>query len=58
LAAEARRAEIWSVAPPSVLLGFALQQFAGKIGSIEHLNVTPDLLGDLLQRFALRQSGE
>ncbi len=58
LAAEARRAEIWSGAPPSVLLGFALRQLAGKIGSIEHLNVTPDLLGDLVQRFALKSSGE
>ncbi len=58
VAAEARRAEIWTGAPSSVLLGFALQEFAGKIRSIEHLNITPDLLGDLIQRFALRQSGE
>lgn len=58
LAAEARRAEIWSAAPPSVLLGFALQQFAGKIDSIEHLNLTPDLLGEMLQRFALGKSKE
>mgnify|MGYP001367912712 CR=1 len=58
LGSEARRAEIWSGAPPSVLLGFALQEFAGKIQSIEHLNLTPDLLGDLLQRFALKKAGD
>lgn len=53
LAGEARRAEIWSAAPPAVLLGFALQQFAAKVESIEHLNITPDLLAEAVKRFAL-----
>lgn len=38
--------------PPQVLLGLAAREFAGKLESIEHLNVTPDLLATLLREFA------
>jgi regulator of protease activity HflC (stomatin/prohibitin superfamily) len=51
--AEGRRVELWKEAPPSVTLGLALQQFADKVHTIEHLNLTPNLLGDLLQQMLL-----
>lgn len=35
--------------PPQVLLGLAAREFAGKLETIEHLNVTPDLLANLLR---------
>jgi regulator of protease activity HflC (stomatin/prohibitin superfamily) len=53
--AEARRVDIWKDAPPSVTLGLAAQSFAEKINHIEHLNLTPSLLGDLLQQLLLGQ---
>ncbi len=53
--AEARRVELWKDAPPSVTLGLAVQRFADKVEVIEHLNVTPDLLGNALQRLLLNQ---
>lgn len=37
--------------PPQVLLGLAAREFAGKLETIEHLNVTPDLLANLLREF-------
>lgn len=49
--AEARRVDIWQAAPARVLFGLAAQQFAGKIESINHLNLSPDLLGSTLQQF-------
>ena len=48
--AEARRVAIWREAPTHVLLGLAAQQLAGKIESIQHLNISPDLLGASLQQ--------
>ena len=48
--AEGRRVNLWKEAPPAVILGLAMQQFAGKVAKIEHLNLTPDLLGETLQR--------
>lgn len=35
--------------PPQVLLGLAAREFAGKLDTIEHLNVTPDLIAGLLR---------
>ena len=35
---------------PAVLLGLAAQEFAGKLQSIEHLSVTPELLGPFFTR--------
>lgn len=56
-ATERQRVEIWRDAPSAVNLGFALQRFADKVQNIQHLNVTPDLLGDSLQRI-LGQEGD
>jgi hypothetical protein len=37
--------------PPTVLLGLAARELAGKLDTIEHLNVTPDLLASALGEF-------
>jgi regulator of protease activity HflC (stomatin/prohibitin superfamily) len=55
--AEARKVEIWKDAPPAVTFGLAMQRFADKVETINHLNLTPDLLGDMLQRMLLDQGG-
>jgi regulator of protease activity HflC (stomatin/prohibitin superfamily) len=55
--AETQRVDMWKDAPPSVILGLAVQQFAGKVEQIQHLNLTPDLLGDTLQKLLLDQAG-
>ncbi|MBI3965041.1 MAG: band 7 protein [Chloroflexi bacterium] len=49
--AESRRVELWRNAPARVILGLAAQQAAGKIEKIQHLNLSPDLLGAALQQF-------
>jgi hypothetical protein len=49
---------VWQAAPARVILGLAAQEFAGKIGSINHLNLTPDLLGATLQQFLHDQSDQ
>jgi regulator of protease activity HflC (stomatin/prohibitin superfamily) len=54
--AETRRVDMWKNAPPAVILGLAMQQFAGKVERIEHLNLTPDLLGETLQRLLFDQA--
>jgi regulator of protease activity HflC (stomatin/prohibitin superfamily) len=54
---EAARVELYRNAPQHVLLGLALQNAASKIESINHLNLTPDLLGASLQQF-LRDQAE
>ncbi len=53
--AEARRVELWREAPPAVALGLAAQRFADKVQTIQHLNLTPNLLGDLLQHMMMEQ---
>jgi regulator of protease activity HflC (stomatin/prohibitin superfamily) len=45
---ERGRMEIYADLPPAVMLGLAAREFAGKLQSIEHLNVTPDMLSALL----------
>lgn len=45
---EKDRVEVYRDLPPGVMLGLAARDFAGKLNSIEHLNITPDLLGTLL----------
>lgn len=47
-AVEADRLATYRDLAPAVLLGLAAREFAGKIERIEHLNITPDLLGTLL----------
>lgn len=51
--AEAEQAHIaiYRDLPPAVLLGFAARDLAGKLDTIEHLNVTPDLLATLIGEF-------
>ncbi len=51
LETEQQRVAIYSAAPGRVALGLALQKLAGSIQSIQHLNVSPDLLGSTLQQF-------
>ncbi len=46
--AEKQRVDIYRELPTHVTLGLAAREFAEKLQSIEHLNITPDLLGPLL----------
>jgi regulator of protease activity HflC (stomatin/prohibitin superfamily) len=46
--AEQERMAIYRDFPTERLLGLAAQRLAGKLQRIEHLNLTPDLLGSLL----------
>jgi regulator of protease activity HflC (stomatin/prohibitin superfamily) len=45
---EKERLEAYKTMPASVLAGLAAQELAGKLQRIEHLNITPELLGPLL----------
>jgi regulator of protease activity HflC (stomatin/prohibitin superfamily) len=45
---ERKRLGAYRSMPPAVLAALAAQEFATKIECIEHLNITPDLLGPLL----------
>lgn len=54
--AEARRVELWRDAPPAVALGLAAQRFADKVKTIQHLNLTPNLLNDLIQHMMMDQA--
>ena len=49
--AEQARMTIYSEMPQHTLTGLALQEMAKNIGGIEHLSLSPELLGPLLQRF-------
>ena len=49
--AEQCRAAIYRDLPPAVLLGLAARELAGKLETIEHINVTPDLLAAALGEF-------
>jgi regulator of protease activity HflC (stomatin/prohibitin superfamily) len=48
IALEIERMAAYRDVPAAVLMGLAAREFAGKIETIEHLNLTPDLLGTLL----------
>jgi regulator of protease activity HflC (stomatin/prohibitin superfamily) len=37
--------------PPAVLMGLAARELAGKLDTIEHVNVTPDLLASVMSAF-------
>ena len=50
--AERARIDIYRDLPREVMMGLAAREFAGKLESIEHLNITPDLLGGLLTDLA------
>lgn len=49
--AEQARMTIYRDLPPAVMLGLAAREMAGKLDTIEHLNVTPDLLATVLGEF-------
>jgi hypothetical protein len=42
--------DLYRSLPPAALLGLAARELAGKLQSIEHLTVTPDMLGSLVER--------
>lgn len=50
-AGEERRVGIYAAAPRHVALGLALKRLAGNIQTIQHLNITPDLLGSTFEQF-------
>ncbi len=49
---EKARMDIYRDLPRDILMALAAREFAGKLTSIEHLSVTPDLLGSLLGNLA------
>ena len=49
--AEGARIAIYRDLPPAVLMGLAARELAGKLDTIEHLNVSPDLLATALSEF-------
>ncbi|MBI5725606.1 MAG: band 7 protein [Planctomycetes bacterium] len=49
--AEAKRVELWGQAPSKVILGMVLQHLASHVNNIQHLNISPDLLGEALKQF-------
>lgn len=53
--AEADRMRIYRDFPSEMMLGLAAQKLAGKLEKIEHLSLSPDLLGGMLTR--LMQAG-
>jgi hypothetical protein len=48
--AERERMDIYRDLPPQAMMGLAARELAGKLQTIEHLNLSPDVLGALLQR--------
>jgi len=48
---EAQRVEVWKAAPNKVVYGLALQELAKNITSIQHLNLTPDMLSTALTQY-------
>ncbi|MGZ3438979.1 MAG: SPFH domain-containing protein [Polyangia bacterium] len=48
--AERERMDIYRSLPPAALMGLAARELAGKLQSIEHLTVSPDMLGSLVER--------
>lgn len=57
--AEAEQAHIavYRDLPPAVLLGLAARELAGNLDTIEHLNVTPDLLAAVMREFRPAAAG-
>lgn len=60
--ADRQRMDIYRNLPTGVLMGLAARELAEKIQGIEHLNITPDMLGtvltDLVQAGTRRLGGE
>lgn len=57
-AGDHKRAEVWRSVPGRVLLGMAIREFAGKVSGIQHLNITPDLVGQAFGQFMVDHSAE
>lgn len=53
---ETLRLAAWKDLSTAVVFGLALRELGGKIQTIEHLNLTPDLLSETVQRL-VRESG-
>jgi regulator of protease activity HflC (stomatin/prohibitin superfamily) len=49
---EGERVALYKDLAPAVLMGLAAREFAAKVQTIEHLNLTPDLLSSLLTDLA------
>lgn len=47
--AEEARMDVYKELPSSVMMGLAARELAGKLQRIEHLNLSPELLGPMLQ---------
>jgi hypothetical protein len=43
--------------PRDVLMGLAMREFAGKLDTIEHLSITPEMLTPLLGDFLQAATG-
>lgn len=50
-AAMRQRHEIWAATPAQAATAMAMTELAGKLTTIGHLNITPELLGQSLQQF-------
>lgn len=50
--AERKRLDAYRDLAPAIVLGLALREAAGKLERIDHLNITPDLLGPALAALA------
>ena len=48
VAAETARTDIYRTLPSSVILGLAARELAQNLDQIDHLSITPDLIGPLL----------
>ena len=56
-AAEQAHMDVYRDLAPQVLLGLAARDFAAKVDSIEHLNITPDMLAQLVREFTGTRAG-
>src|SRR5262249_18484625 len=50
--AERERMDIYRELPSAALMGLAARELAGNLHTIEHLSLSPDLLGPVLSRLA------
>jgi hypothetical protein len=54
--AEKTRMAIYRDLPIDALIGLAANELAGKLQTIEHVSLTPDLLGDLVQKLLQKKA--
>jgi hypothetical protein len=58
LAAEAQRLAAYAELSPALVMGLAAQEAARKITSINHLNISPDLLGSAFSETLRKSAGQ